>query len=79
MKKTIYYSVLFLLIGCATKPNWVQEGKTPREANLDVIQCYDYELKQHAGFEDLTDQEIKQLMSECMKAKGYRDETQTQK
>jgi len=78
MKKTIYYSVLFLLIGCATRPHWVQEGKTWEETNEDRVQCYDSELKHHAQFENLTDQEISQLMRTCMEGKGYRDKRLTQ-
>ena len=79
MKKTIIYITLLLLISCAARPNWVQEGKTRQAAKYDAIQCYDEQLKQHAGFEGLTDQEIYRLMSACMKTKGYHDESKTQK
>jgi len=69
---------LFLLIGCSTKPDWVQDGKTRQDAKYDTVQCYDGLLKQHSNFVGLTDQEIAQLMSACMKEKGYHDSRQAQ-
>lgn len=73
MKIFLTLIVTCLLIGCATKPDWVQAGKTQQDAKYDAVQCYDGLLKQHSSLEGFTQQEIYQLQSECMKEKGYHD------
>lgn len=73
MKTCLTLILVGLLAGCATKPDWVQEGKTSKDANYDVIQCYDGLLKEYPGFEKLSDEEMRGLMNDCMKKKGYRD------
>ena len=43
----------------------------------DRIDCRDSLLKSHNQFKGLTDKQIEHLMDECMRDKGYHDESKS--
>jgi len=75
MRTIFFLFTLIIVTGCATEPNWVQEGKTKRDMKYDRIACYDSLLGKHKQFAGLTDKQIEDLKAECMRAKGYQDES----
>ena len=75
MRALFFLFTLIIVTACTTGPNWVQEGKTKRDVRTDHWACMDSLLDKHKDFEGLTDKQIQDLEAECMRAKGYRDES----
>jgi len=76
--RTLFFLLTFIILtACSTGPKWVQEGKTKRDIRMDHWACVDSLLGKHKQFSGLTDKQIDELQAECMREKGYRDESKT--
>ena len=71
MKSFCLFVIVLGMTGCAAESKWVQEGKTPLQAEEDIFECENTLLRKHNNFAGLSDKEIDNLMDQCMKSKGY--------
>ncbi len=67
--------VLALLTGCATKVEWVQEGKSDAETQRDYKECY-AQTKQRYGT-DLESPHFTADLNQCMESRGYKRKIKT--
>ena len=56
--------------GCASHPQWVQEGKTEADTERDYNECYK-QTKQRYGT-DLESPHFTADLNQCMESRGYK-------
>ena len=61
--------VLFLMAGCASRPVWVQEGKTDTQTERDFNDCHT-QAKQKFGT-NLESPLFTTAVNQCMESRGY--------
>ena len=62
--------VLALVTACASRPDWVQEGKTEADTDRDYTQCYQ-QTQQRYGT-NLESPHFKTDLDQCMESRGYK-------
>jgi hypothetical protein len=68
--KTMWCLLMLLLItGCASRPLWLQEGKTEAETERDFNNCY-AQAKQKFGT-NLESPLFTTAVNQCMESRGY--------
>ncbi len=63
-------TVLLIVMGCASKQVWVQEGKTENETEQDLDACY-AQVEQHFGA-NLESPRLTTAVTQCMESRGYK-------
>ena len=71
MKRTAIRCLLAVLLisGCASRPNWVQEGKSDAETDRDYRECYDQTQKKYGT--NLESPHFRVDLDQCMESRGY--------